>query len=185
MRNNAWKFNTQPEARTTEVLKQNLLTKLQRALSICSEKGASSWVSALPISENGFAPHKWAFRDALCLQYGWRPSHLHSHCVCSQNFSIEHALSCSRGGFTFIHHKEIRDIRDITVDLLKEVCHCVGTEPSLQPVTGKHFEHRSTNREDGDRLDIVARSFWGKGRQSAFFMSGCSTLTHLAITVPP
>ena len=63
------------------------------------------------------------------------------------------ALSCSRGGFTFIRHNEIRDI---TADLLKEVCHCVGTEPSLQPVTGEHFEHRSANGEDGARLDIVA-----------------------------
>ena len=162
MRNNARKFHRQHEARTAEDLKQNLPTKLQRALSICSEKGASSWLSALLISEHGFALHKGAFRDALCLRYGWRPSYLPSHCVCGQNFSI----SCSRGGFTFIRHNEIRDI---TADLLKEVCHCVGTEPSLQPVTGKHFEHRSANGEDGARLDIVARSFCGKDRQSSFF----------------
>ena len=49
------------------------------------------------------------------------------------------------------------------------MCHCVGTEPSLQPVTGEHFEHRSANGEDGARLDIVARSFWEKDRQNAFF----------------
>ena len=52
---------------------------------------------------------------------------------------------------------------------MKEVCHCVGTEPSLQPVTGEHFEHIFANREDGANLDIVAQSFWGKDRQSAFF----------------
>ena len=77
--------------------------------------------------------------------------------MCSQNFSIEHALSFSRGGFTFICHNEIRDI---TVDLMKEVCDCVRTEPSLQLATGECFEQRFANREDGARLDIVVQSFW-------------------------
>ena len=54
-------------------------------------------------------------------------------------------------------------------DLLNEVCHGVGTEPSLQPVTGEQFEHRTANREDGARLDIVVQSFWGRDRSSAFF----------------
>ena len=131
MRNNAQKFHRQCEARAANDLEENLPTKLQKALTICSEKGASSWLSALPISEHGFALHKGAFRDALCLRYGWRPSHLPSHCVCGHHFTIEHALSCSRGGFPSIRHNEIRNI---TADLLSGVCHGVGTEPSLQPV---------------------------------------------------
>ena len=147
-------------------LKENLSTNLQRTLTVCSEKGDSSWPSALPISERGFALHKGAFRDALCLWYDWRPSHLPSHCVCSQYFTIEHALSCSRGGFPFICHNEIRNI---TADLLSGVCHSIGTEPNLQPVTEEQFEHRTANREDGARLDIVAQSFWERDRQSAFF----------------
>ena len=166
VRNNAQKFHRQCEARAANDLEENLPTKLQKALTICSEKGASSWLSALPISEHGFALHKGAFRDALCLRYGWRPSHLPSHCVCGHHFTIKHALSCSRGGFPSIRHNEIRNI---TADLLSGVCHGVGTEPSLQPVTGEQLEHRTANREDGARLDIVAQNFWGRDRQSAFF----------------
>jgi len=49
------------------------------------------------------------------------------------------------------------------------VCHGVGTEPYLQPVTQEQFKHKTTNKEDGARLDIVAESFWGKDRQRAFF----------------
>ena len=79
--------------------------------------------------------------------------------ICGQHFTIEHALSCSRGGFPSIRHNEIRNI---TADLLSGVCHSIGT---LQPVTGEQFEHTTANREDGARLDIVAQSF----RQSAFF----------------
>ena len=152
--------------RTANDLKEHLSIRLQKALTICSEKGASSWLSALPISEHGFALHKGAFRDALCLRYGWRPPHLPSQCVCGQQFSIEHALSCSRGGFPSIRHNEVCNI---TANLMSEVCHSVGTEPSLQPVTGEQFEHRTANREDGARLDIAAQGFWGRDRQRAFF----------------
>ena len=62
---------------------------------------------------------------------------------------------------------------------MNEVCHNVKIEPGLQPVTGEQFEHRTANREDGARLDIVAQSFWGRDRQSAFFfMLGYLTHTH-------
>ena len=166
MRKNARKISRQYETRTANELKENLPNKLQKAHTACSEKGASSWLTVLPISEHGFALHKGAFRDALCLRYGWRPPHLPSHCVCGSGFTIEHALSCPRGGFPSIRHKEIRNI---TADLLNEVCHSVGIKPSLQPVTGEQFEHRTAIRDDGARLDIVAQSFWGRDRQSAFF----------------
>ena len=115
---------------------------------------------------HGFALHKGAFRDALCLRYGLRQSRLPSHCICGSQFTVEHALSCFSGGFPSIRHNEIRDI---TVDLLNEVCHNVGTEPGLQHVTEERLTYRSANSEDDARLDIVATSFWGKDRQRAFF----------------
>ena len=40
----------------------NLLSPdLQRTVSLSSEKGTSSWLSALPVEEHGFALHKGAF----------------------------------------------------------------------------------------------------------------------------
>ena len=36
-------------------------------------------------------------------------------------------------------------------------------------MTEEQLTHRSANREDGARLDIVATSFWGRDRQRAFF----------------
>ena len=139
---------------------------MQRAMTLSAEKGGSSWLCTLPIMEHGFALHKGAFRDALCLRYGWHPSNLPSYCSCGKRFTVEHALSCSHGGFPSIHHNELRDI---TAGLLSEVCHNVGTEPSLQPVTEEQLTHRTANREDGARLDIAAESFWGSDRQRAFF----------------
>ena len=65
-----------------------------------------------------------------------------------------------------IRHNEIRNI---IADLMSQVCHSVGVEPSLQPVTGEQLQHRTANREDGARLDVVARNFWGQDGQRAFF----------------
>ena len=91
---------------------------------------------------------------------------LPSHCVCGQRLTVEHALSCSRGGFPSIRHNEIRDL---TAELMSEVCYGVGIEPGLQPITEEHLSLKSANKEDGARLDIVAENFWGKDRQRAFF----------------
>ena len=59
--------------------------------------------------------------------------------------------------------------RDITAQLLTETCHGVGIEPLLQPLEDEQLRHRTANREDGARLDIVAENFWGRDRQNAFF----------------
>ena len=56
--------------------------------------------ATLPIQEHGFALHKSAFRDALCLRYG-----LPSHCICGKSFTVEHALIYTRGEYPSIRHK--------------------------------------------------------------------------------
>ena len=135
-------------------------------MEIAKESGASTWLTALPIEDHGFTLHKGAFRDAICLSYGCRPPLLSSQCVCSKSFSVEHALSCPHGGFPTIRHNEIRDI---TAHLMSDVCHNVGIEPHLQNVTSETMSNRTANIEEGVRLDIKARGFWGNDRQCAFF----------------
>ena len=108
---------------------------------------------ALPIERYGFALHKTDFTDALCLRYGWIPSHLPSHCVCGKAFSVSHAFSCPHGTFPIIRHN---DIRDLTAKLLSEVCHDVQVEPHLQPLTGEVLHYRTAVLEDDARVDIRA-----------------------------
>jgi hypothetical protein len=40
---------------------------LQRSVKLASEKGSSTWLTVLPLSEHGFALHKGAFCDVLAL----------------------------------------------------------------------------------------------------------------------
>ena len=79
---------------------------------------------------------------------------------------MQHALSCSRGGFPSIRHNELRDL---TASLLKETCHGVAIEPSLQPITSEIFNAATVNTQEGARLDIVANGFWGGAFERAFF----------------
>ena len=148
-----------------------------------SEKGASSWLTALPIQEFGFCLYKQAFRDALCVRYGWQLERLPSHCACGEAQSLNHALSCSKGAMPSIRHNQIRDL---LARFLTEVCPNVAIEPALQPLSGETFPLRSANMDDGARLDIKAQNFWDNSRSSAFFdvrvfnshaPSNCKTMT--------
>ena len=93
-----------------EELRDLLSDPLRRAVDLAKEKGSSTWLTALPLAEHGFALHKMAFHDALALRYGWTPSEMPSMCVCGGKFTVEHALSCAKDGFPSIRHNEIRDL---------------------------------------------------------------------------
>ena len=128
------------------------------------DKGASSWLNALPIESQMFSLNALEFRDALKLRYGLRLENLPSKCTCDEKFDVYHALSCKKGGFVTQRHD---NIRNLFATLLNQTCKDVMVEPPLNPVLGVKFP-KSTNTEDEARLDIKARSFWRNG-QTAFF----------------
>ena len=147
-------------------LSSSLSPTLQRAMSLAQEKGASNWLTTLPIAEFGFALHKGAFRDAVALRYGWPPLHAPTTCACGMGFTLDHSLSCPKGGFPSIRHNEIRDV---TASLLSEVCHDVAVEPHLQPLEGETFSHATANSQEGARLDVAVSGFWGGRFERSFF----------------
>ena len=147
-------------------LKQSFDKPLQRVMTLAQEKGASHWLNALPLEEHGFSLHNGAFRDGLCLRYGWKPDGLPTTCACGQSFSVDHALSCNRGGFPILRHNELRDI---TGELLSQVCHNVSTEPHLQPLNGEELRHNTAITEENARLDLKANGMWGDRFHTTFF----------------
>ena len=126
----------------------------KRAFEQNREKGASSWLSVLPLRDHGFTLNKEEFRDALALRYNRTVTNLPSKCPCGEIFNVNHAMNCKKGGFVSIRHDTIRNFE---ANLLKKVCADVEVEPKLQPVNN-----------DEARLDVRARGFWRPG-QSAFF----------------
>ena len=145
-------------------IKNSLPPKTRRAMELATEKGASNWLTVIPIKEMDYNLNKGEFRDAVKLRYEWEIADKPSVCVCGDTFNIDHAMICKRGGFIIQRHNELRDLE---ADMLNIVCNDVEVEPVLQELTGEVLP-RGANTASDARLDIHARGFWEKQR-SAFF----------------
>ena len=141
-----------------------LPTKTKRAVELATEKGASNWLTVLPIKDQGFNLNKREFRDAVKLRYDWEITDLPSTCVCGDNYNPDHAMICRQGGFIIQRHNELRDLE---AELLTSVCNDVEIEPVLQDVTGESLNNGANIAQDA-RLDVHARGFWER-QTSAFF----------------
>ena len=159
-------LNRQLSADAATSLKESLSSSLKKAMDLASEKGASNWLTTLPIEEFGFTLHKGPFHDAMALRYDWQPSRIPTNCACGKKFTVEHAFTRPKGGFPILRHNEIRDL---TAYLLAEVCHDVGIEPNLQPLTGEVLSEPSSIGQYGARLDIAASGCWGGRHERTYF----------------
>ena len=72
-----------------------------------------------------------------------------------QPATMQHMLSCQRGGSPSIRHNKIRDIIE---NLLSND---VRVEPELQELTTEELSGRTANTTNGARLDITINGFWG------------------------
>ena len=63
------------------------------------DKGASSWLNAIPLKDQGLALNKQESRDSLRMRYNLPLHDLPSFCACGDRFNINHALTCKKGGF--------------------------------------------------------------------------------------
>ena len=64
-------------------IREDASAALQRAMDLAQERGASSWLTSLPLKEFNLCLHKGAFRDAIALRYGWQPQNTPTHCSCT------------------------------------------------------------------------------------------------------
>ena len=149
-----------------DLLAQALDKQQKQTMILSQEKGASHWLTILPMAEHGFSLHKGVFRDGLCLRYGWKPERLSTACAYGKQFNVEHTLSCNRGGFPILRHNELWNI---TASMLSQVCPNVSVEPHLQPLNGEEMTHTTAVREENARLDVKANGFWGDNFHTTFF----------------
>ena len=147
-----------------EVVKSSLSPRSLRVAELPWEKGASSWLTVIPIKDQGYDLNKREFKDAIKMRYNWEISDLPKTCVCGDIFDVDHAVICKRGGFVIQRHNELHDLE---TELLNTVCNDVQVEPVLQQITGETL-NRGANRALDARLDIRARGFRERQR-SAFF----------------
>ena len=150
-------------------LKVSLPVRTQRAVDLASEKGASSWLTAVLLKDMNFDLSKWEFRDALRLRYDWPIPDSPSVCVCGCSFTVDHAMICQRGGLIIQRHNEIRDLE---AELLDMVCYDVEIEPTLQPLASEEL-NRGANTATDARLDVHCRGLWERQRTAFFDIRVC------------
>ena len=101
------------EKRNIEKLNEisnQLSEKQQRLNDIYKNKGASNWLTVLPLSDHNFDLNKQQFWDAIRLRYGWPIPNLSLYCVCGSTFNMQHCMSCKKGGFVTLRHNSVRNI---------------------------------------------------------------------------
>ena len=148
-----------------EIVDNALPVETLRSVQQGRDKGASSWLNAIPFEDKGLYLNKQEFRDSLRLRYNIRLKDLPSKCACGEPFSVDHALICKKGGFVAQRHD---NIKNLLVSSLAKVCKNVESEPHLQPLDNETFTFRTANTSEEARLDIKAGGFWSKG-VNAFF----------------
>ena len=139
---------------------------MKYTIQLASEKGASSWLKALPLSKHGFDLKKTEFRDGIAFRYTWEAKNTPAICPCGKEFSLTHALHRTKGGYTHLRHNEIREL---FANLIDDVCHDVQIEPKFQSLDGEIFSSNSTTTDDDGRLEINANGLWGSRFNCTFF----------------
>ena len=152
-----------------EEVKNALPEQTKRATDLAAEKGASGWLTVIPVKDMGFTLNKREFKDAIHLRYDWQISDIPPACVCGDVFDVDHAMVCRRGGFIVQRHNELRDLE---AEMLKMVCNDVQIEPVLQEINGEVLAP-GTNRAADARLDIHARGFWDRQGPAFFDVRVC------------
>ncbi len=124
-----------------------------------SEKGASLWLTTLPIENLGFVMNKVEFYDVLYLRYNLHVPNMPLFCACGKKNSVDHALCCMKGGFSVLRHNNVRDTE---AQLLKEAgCSSVRTEEPL-------ILSPSSNLGNKSCLDIAARGVYSCMERTLF-----------------
>ncbi len=162
--NAACKARLKVEEENLEGLRSSGGRKMAKLLGQMVKTGA--WLSVIPNRFDGTELLREEFQDILPICYGLRPTGLPERCDgCREPFTVEHRLSCKKGGFVGQQH-------DNVCEELAHLCLMV-LMPSQISSECKIFygrdltvAQRPANEVLGDeaRGDVGAHSFWKRGR---------------------
>ena len=94
-------------AEAAKSLENKVSAEQKFLMSVAAEKGVSSWLTADPSPKYGTVLNKSDFRDAVCLRYGFKLDGLPTQCVCGADMTVDHAFTCSSGGYQIAGHNEV------------------------------------------------------------------------------
>jgi hypothetical protein len=150
---------------------------------------AGAWLSTIPDRFSGTELTREEWMDNVAIRYGRRPANLPDHCDgCGAGLTMEHALSCKRGGLVGIRHDDVRDewahlcsiaLTDSRVVIEPTIFYGNGSragETNATPTSPHHAgTAMTTTLGDEARGDVLAHGFWNRGRGTVFDVRICDT----------
>ena len=158
---------TAQDARFGALLSAAERPSTKRRMERSARTGA--WITTMPSLLNGTDLSADEFRDSLRLRYGLVPTGLPHRCDgCSDRFTVEHAMSCKKGGLILQRHN----------DLAAEWGHlcgqaltpsCVSDEPLIQQSRDVRVAGSERTEPTPElRGDIAVHGFWRRGTTAIF-----------------
>ena len=100
---------------------------------------------------------KTEFQDSLAIRYGRCIPNMPSKCDgCGEDFTVQHALSCKKGGLVTLRHNEIRDTIG---DLSNMLWNSVRREPVIRDASAENT---------GLVADLMIRGAWERQIEASF-----------------
>ena len=149
-------MNNGQQKKILVIIRNEMSSEERKQNDLNLEIGAFSWLTTLPIKEEGYVLNKQSFWNLLSIRYGWRLKRIPSQCACGNTFDLQNALQCPKGGFVALRHNHSRNT---TANFLTEVYKDVRAELQLQPLSGEKFSKNTSNKSDQARVDISAHGF--------------------------
>jgi hypothetical protein len=123
------------------------------------ENKCSTWLSVFPTNDNYFAMSPDEFRDAMAIRYHFGFKEIQNICDgCGDDFDLNHALNCKKGGLVTARHNEARDLNC-------DLCSLAGLP---QIVSEPIISESKDDNDKGLRADWSVRGFWEHQRVALF-----------------
>ncbi|KAL7474165.1 hypothetical protein ACHAW6_000158, partial [Cyclotella cf. meneghiniana] len=146
--------------------------------------------STIPDRFSGTELTKEEWFDNVAIRYGKRPANLPDHGDgCESGLTLEHGLSCKKGGLVGIRHDDVRNewahlcsiaLTDSRVVIKPAIFYGNGilagaTNAANATTNATTATNRATTLGDEARGDVLAHSFWNRGRGTVFDIRICDT----------
>jgi hypothetical protein len=124
----------------------------------------------MPDKLNGTILSAEEFRDSLGLRFGLTPASLPSRCDgCGQRFTLEHAMTCAKGGLVLSRHNDVcAEWGQLCAQALTPTA--VSDEPLINSGRDPQAASDAPGNGVGPELrgDIAAHGFWKRGTTAIF-----------------
>jgi hypothetical protein len=162
------KVRVKAEVTVLEGLCASMRPAAARRLQRSRETGL--WITATPDRLNGTELSAEEFRDSLRLCFGLLPSFLPHRCDgWNKRFTIEHAMSCKKGGLVVMRHDNdvSAEWHHLCVQALQPSA--VSDKPLIHTGRGvPNAGNAGVEAAADSRGDVAAHGFWRRGTTAAF-----------------